>query len=140
MELFRRHYVKDKKQRKHFSALPISSAKTQSCYVNGLLRLGGRLNRASVSFYHKHLFILPNTLHLTNLFVLCCHSVIGHDGANMMLNQLPQRYWILQSTAVVRRVLKSCMHCRQRYEQPAAQMMTDISPLRRYSSLCIPWP
>ena len=98
--------------------------------VNGLLRVGGRLDRASVSFDLKHPIILPHTSHLTNLIVLHCHCITGHGGANMTLNQLLQRYWILRSTAVVRRVLNSCMHCRRRYEKPGAQKMADLPPSR----------
>ena len=48
----------------------------------------------------------------------------------MTLNQLLQCYWILRSTAVVRRVLNSCMHCRRRYEKPGAQKMSDLPPSR----------
>ena len=95
-----------------------------------LLRVGGRLDRASVSFDLKHPIILPHTSHLINLIVLHCHCITGHGGANMTLNQLLQRYWILRSTAVVRRVLNSCMHCRRRYEKPGAQKMADLPPSR----------
>ena len=98
--------------------------------VNGLLRVGGRLDRASVSFDLKHPIILAHTSHLTNLVVLHCHCITGHDGASMTLNQLLQRYWILRSTAVVRRVVNFCMHCRRRYEKPGAQKMADLSPSR----------
>ena len=98
--------------------------------MNGLLRVDGRLDRASVSFDLKHPIILPHTSHLTNLIVLHCHCITGHGGANMTLNQLLQRYWILRSTAVVRRVLNSCMHCRRRYEKPGAQKMADLPPSR----------
>ena len=98
--------------------------------VNGLLIVRGRFDRASISFELKHPIILPHTSHLTNLIVLHCHCVIGHGGANMTLNQQLQRCWILQSTAVVRRVLKSCMHCRRRYEMPVAQKITDLPPSR----------
>ena len=98
--------------------------------VNGLLRVGGRLDRASVSFDLKHPIILPHTSHLTNLIVLYCHCITGHSGANMTLNQLLQRYWILRNTAVVRRVLNFCMLCRRRYEKPGAQKMADLPPSR----------
>ena len=54
--------------------------------------------------------------------------LLGHGGASMTLNQLLQCYWILRSTAVVCRVLNSCMHCRQRYEKPGAQKMADLPP------------
>ena len=37
---------------------------------------------------------------------------------------------LIQSTAVVHRVLKSCMHCRRRYKKPAAKKMADLLSLR----------
>ena len=122
-------------------SLPFKSSllKLNPVIVNGLLRVGGRLDRASVSFNLKHPIILPHTSHLTNLIVLHCLCITGHGGANMTLNQLLQRYWILQSTAVVRRAFNSCMHCRRRYKKPGAQKMADL--LRRvYKSIRIPLP
>ena len=88
------------------------------------------LHRAFVSFDLKHPIILPHTSHLTNFIVLHCHCITGHGGANMTLSQLLQLYWILRSTAVVRRVLNSCMHCRRRYEKPGAQKMANLPPSR----------
>ena len=96
--------------------------------VNSLLRVGGCLDRASISFDLKHPIILPHTSHLTNLIVLHCYCVTGYNEANMTLSQLLQCYWILRSTDVVHRVLKSCMHCRRRYEKPATQKMADLPP------------
>ena len=98
--------------------------------VNSLLRVGGHLDRVSVSFDLKHQIFLPHTSHLTNLIVLHCHCITGHGGANMMLNQLLQRYWILQSTAVVCRMLNSCMHCRRHYKKSGPQKMADLPPSR----------
>ena len=48
--------------------------------ANVLLRVGGRLDRASVCFDLKHPIILPHTSHLTNLIVLHCHCITGHGG------------------------------------------------------------
>ena len=106
--------------------------------MNRLLSVGGRLDRASVFFDLKHPIILPHTLHLTNLIVFYCHCITGHGEANMTLNELLQRYWILGSAAVVRRVLNSCMHCRRRYEKPGAQKMADL-PLSRLQVDTLPF-
>ena len=124
--------IMSKMQTNENFSLPSKSPllKLNPVIVNGLLRVGSRLDRASVSFDLKHPIILPHTSHLTNLIVLHCHCITGHGGANMTLNQLLQRYWILRSTAVVRRVLNSCMHCRRRYEKPGAQKMAELPSSR----------
>ena len=82
-----------KMQTKNFF-LPFESPlpKLNPVIVNGLLRVNGCLDRASVFFNLKHSITLPHTLHFTNLIVLHCHCVAGHGGANMTLNQLLQHY------------------------------------------------
>ena len=124
--------IMSKMQTNENFSLPSKSplVKLNPVIVNSLLRVGGHLDRASVSFDLKHPIILPHTSHLTNLIVLHCYCITGHGRANMTLNQLLQRYRILRSTAVVCRVLNFCMHCRQCYEKPGAQKMADLPPSR----------
>ena len=69
--------IMSKMQTNENFSLPSKSplVKLHPVIVNGFLRVGGRLDRASVFFDLKHPIILPHTSHLTNLSVLHCHCI-----------------------------------------------------------------
>jgi len=47
---------------------------------NGVLRVGGRLRKASICYDAKHLIILPNNHHFTDLMNVQYHHQVGHSG------------------------------------------------------------
>ena len=55
---------------------------------NGVLRVGGRIKHAMVSFDVKHPIILPSKNHVTELIVRHHHERINHQGRGMTLNDL----------------------------------------------------
>ncbi|XP_069358461.1 uncharacterized protein [Maniola hyperantus] len=58
------------------------------------LRVGGRLERASVTNDMKHPVILPAKSHLTDLVIAEAHEKTLHGGPQSMLNYLRSKYWI----------------------------------------------
>lgn len=46
----------------------------------GLLRVGGRLEKADLSNYERHPLILPSSHHVTTLIVLHYHAKVQHQG------------------------------------------------------------
>jgi hypothetical protein len=54
----------------------------------GILKVGGRLTRASVPFHVKHPVILPRKGHVTALVIKHYHQRIRHQGRGMTLNEL----------------------------------------------------
>ncbi|XP_078495525.1 uncharacterized protein LOC144750934 [Ciona intestinalis] len=93
---------------------------------DGVLRVGGRLERAPIGYEARHPAILPHTSHLTDLIITYHHSAAGHSGLNHTLNLLSQRFFVMKSTAAVRRVLNNCLPCRRRYAKPAQQLMSSL--------------
>ena len=66
--------------------------------VDGLIRVGGRLNKAYLEFEVRHPGVVPEKHHLTELIVQDVHSrVVGHFGVEATLNQVCKRYWILNA-------------------------------------------
>ena len=55
---------------------------TQLCpiFVNGLLRIGGRLDEAPIPFDAKHPKILPSNSNLTKLVIRHHHQKMGHSA------------------------------------------------------------
>ena len=54
--------------------------------VDGILRVGGRLRRASLADDIKFPIILPRNSHVTKLIVKHFHERIRHQGKGMTLN------------------------------------------------------
>ena len=51
-----------------------------------LLRVGGRLNRASISFDVKHQAIIPSKYHIVELLIRHYHEQEGHSGVRLVLS------------------------------------------------------
>ena len=73
----------------------LSMKKTSSLYrldpfldKDGILRVGGRIRNALVSYEIKHPVILPSKGHITALLVRYHHERISHQGRGMTLNDL----------------------------------------------------
>ena len=73
----------------------------------GLLKVGGRIGRATVSDDVKHPIIVPRKSHIAKLLIREEHETAGHAGRNHVLSNLRQRYWIIKGNAAVREVLES---------------------------------
>eukprot|EP00795_Rhopilema_esculentum_P014094 gene14094-5082_t len=75
----------------------------------GLIRVGGRLRRASLEYVCRHQIILPKQSHLTELIIRETHEEANHFDANYVLNAIRSNYWPVQGRAMGRRTLRSCV-------------------------------
>lgn len=78
---------------------------------DGVLRIGGRLEAAPLSFNQKHPVILPAKHFITTLIIRHAHEKNHHAGTNALLAILRQQYWILLSHNVVRSKIRKCLTC-----------------------------
>ena len=93
--------------------------------VGGLLRVGGRLRRASVEFDARHQIILPKHHQVVTLIVRHYHMISGHSGQEYVLGLLRERFWIVKARVTVRRVLRGCFNCDKR---PSVNKRKQICP------------
>ena len=56
--------------------------------VDGIIRVGGRLERSTLSLEEKHPIILPNQHPVTELLVLMYHEREGHMGCSQVLTAM----------------------------------------------------
>ena len=92
--------------------------KTQLSKLNpilhdGILRVGGRLEKSTMSFNAKHPMILPQHHHVTDLIIQHYHRQDGHMGPTQVLATIRQMFWIIHGPAEVRRVIKNCVDCQK---------------------------
>ena len=94
--------------------------------MNGVLRVGGRLSLVSTAFEAKHQIILPKKDRVTNLVVEHYHQISGHSGREYVISLAREKFWIVNASSVVRKVLSKCFSCRRRQGPFCEQKMADL--------------
>lgn len=79
----------------------------------GIVRVGGRLNKAHVPFSQKHPSILPADHPFTDLIVSNFHEMVLHGGVQTTLNQIRTQFWIINGIQVVKKWMKNCVKCQR---------------------------
>ena len=79
---------------------------------DGIIRVGGCLQRSSLPFDARHQILLPSKHLVTDLIIHHNHSLSGHSGTMHVLSAVREKFWILKGHATVKRVLNNCRECR----------------------------
>ena len=93
--------------------------------IDGLLRVGGRLQNATIPIQSKHPYILPRNSHVTTLLVRYEHLNNGHIGREHVLSNLRQSYWIVNGRAAIKGILRRC-RCRIQAAKKNVPRMADL--------------
>ena len=78
---------------------------------DGLLRVGGRLQNASIAYNARHPLLLPYKDKYVRLLVEKYHAVNLHPGPQLLQALISQRYWIVGGRSLYRSVVHKCVHC-----------------------------
>ena len=97
---------------------------------DGLLRLGGRLDRSSLNYDARHPYILPKNHPVSELIILHYHGLNGHVGSYHTLAKTRERFWITNGVSYVKRVLKGCHDCRRENAKLGEQIMAPLPSVR----------
>ena len=80
----------------------------------GILRVGGRINKANLDYRLKHLVLLPKEGHITHTIIRDHHGRVAHAGRGMTINEIRNHgYWIINCTGAVKSVISKCVACRK---------------------------
>ena len=93
---------------------------------HGIIRAGGRIQRAEIPFCTRHPIVLSPNHEFTRLLVMNCHERLKHEGVDHVRNELRQQYWILRCRSTVWKILHQCSYCRRRRAKPAPPMMASL--------------
>ena len=75
--------------------------------MNGVVRVGGRLQNARIPESQKHPIILPGQHHVTDLILRHHHAALGHSGSDMVLNSVRKQFWITSGKYAVRKIIST---------------------------------
>ncbi|XP_055910832.1 uncharacterized protein LOC129945200 [Eupeodes corollae] len=92
---------------------------------DGLLRVGGRLKHAYISFNLKHPIILPNN-RVSFLIAEDIHNNHLHPGLSETFVIVRQRYWILGSRNLIRKIVSRCKTCFLQGKSTSQQLMGEL--------------
>lgn len=93
---------------------------------NGILRVGGRLERSALPSNVKHPVILHQDHYVSSLILRHIHKQTGHSGRNIMLSKLREKYWIPKADAALRKILSKCVQCKRFSGKPGEQRMANL--------------
>ena len=96
----------------------------------GVLRVGGRLDNAPLTFSGRHPAILPPDGHVSRLVVMAAHQQVLHSGLERTLTELRSQFWLCRGRSLVKRVLHECVICKRRRCNAEVPRMADLPEAR----------
>ncbi|XP_037033049.1 uncharacterized protein LOC119072036 [Bradysia coprophila] len=105
-------------------------------HQEGVIRVGGRLTNAHISYDQKFPIVLPNDGSLTQLLIADAHIHTLHGNVQLMLQYLRQHYWIFDSRRIVRSFIKNrCKTCLKWSSTKQKQQMAPFPRPRVQASI-----
>ncbi|XP_037930081.1 uncharacterized protein LOC119664701, partial [Teleopsis dalmanni] len=96
---------------------------------NGLLRVGGRLQNATIKYNQMHPIILHRDQY-AELIIYQAHQSTLHGGQNLMEAHIKQQYWILGVRKGIKKICNNCTKC-IRYSQNFGKQIMGYMPSHR---------
>ena len=96
---------------------------------NGIIRVGGRVSKAVVSYGCQHPISLPREHWISVLITRQAHQ-FGHNGVAATAAKTWRKYWILRVNDLAKSVKFRCVFCREMAHKLESQLMSDLPPLR----------
>ena len=92
----------------------------------GLLRVGGRLQKAGMNFSEHHPVLLPGNHRISELMIMAEHLRLLHAGPTLVSASLSRRFSILGGRRVIRTITSHCVKCRKVAAKPVPQVQGQL--------------
>lgn len=92
----------------------------------GLIKVGGRIQKASLPEQTKNPVILPHQHEFVYLLIQDIHERNLHAGNNQTLTASRQAYWIIQGRSTVKKVINRCRICSHFKAKAFTQKMAPL--------------
>ena len=97
---------------------------------SGILRVGGRLERADIPFQKKNPALLPKEHPFTEALVRYLHLTHLHPGPTLLLSIVREQFWIMRGRDLVAKIIHACVTCHRFRAVKATQLMGQLPPSR----------
>ncbi|XP_059922878.1 uncharacterized protein LOC132468990 [Gadus macrocephalus] len=98
---------------------------------DGLLRIGGRLQRSSLTAEKKHPLIVPGRSHVGALLTSYYHRRVEHQGRIFTEGAIrADGIWMVGAKRCIAKLLHKCVTCNKLRGKTAEQKMADLPPDR----------
>lgn len=97
---------------------------------NGMVHVGGRLQKASLSDACMHPLILSSKSHIVRLLVEQSHRMMLHAGPSTIMATLSVTYHIPRLGPLLCRISKDCVPCQKAYARTSRQLMGELPAAR----------
>ncbi|CAL8136776.1 unnamed protein product [Orchesella dallaii] len=92
----------------------------------GIMRVGGRLNKADLPEGRKHQIILPRNSNFITILINHVHHEHLHSGFQLTWSVILSQYWIVRGRDTVRHIVRKCVVCRRYRAKAAKQLMAPL--------------
>ena len=93
---------------------------------DNLIRIGGRLQNASLPYQARHPLLLHGDALPVQLLISNSHRNLGHLGCETISAELRQKYHIIGEAKHLKRILKTCIICRKTQGKVSTQLMANL--------------
>ena len=126
LEESRKYLIKDAQKNLH-CRLKKDDFKMLSPFIDdeGIIRVGGRMDKAIVSYETKHPAMLPHDHKISRLITQEAHQC-GHPGVATTAAKTRAKYWILRVHDLAKTVKFKCVTCREMEPKTETQIMADL--------------
>ncbi|XP_060607803.1 uncharacterized protein LOC132759944 [Ruditapes philippinarum] len=92
-----------------------------------IIRVGGRIQHASLSDQVKYPIILPRKCHVTEMVIRFYHGRVAHQGRGLTTNAIRSAgFWVIGCSSAVSFLLSKCVICRKLRSPAQGQKMADL--------------
>ncbi|XP_075160331.1 uncharacterized protein LOC142233319 [Haematobia irritans] len=105
---------------------------------DGVLRIDGRIDSASVPDEMKYPAIMPKDSYITKLLLTHFHNSYHHGNHETAINEIRQKYYIPRLRTTFKKIIRKCQMCKVKKAQPACPQMAKL-PRARLSAYVAPF-
>ncbi|XP_055388081.1 uncharacterized protein LOC129616466 [Condylostylus longicornis] len=95
-----------------------------------IIRVGGRLENASIGYNAKHPWLLPGNDFVSKLIFDHLHKQHYHAGPLALLAKARQRFWVIKGKLLARSTVSKCVACSKAKPQLLQQQMGNLPDKR----------
>ena len=98
--------------------------------ADGVLHVGGRLERAPLPATQRHPILLSAQDRFTLLLVQHAHLLLSHGGPTLLIAHFGEKYYVQGMRRLARTVCRQCLVCRKVSAKAQTQLMGQLPPAR----------